>query len=110
MASRPYSIFPMLRAKTRSEEHTSELQSQSNFVCRLLLDKKQVCITGWRIGIEIFVVMLYFTMILRESSIIKIYFGGCIQMPNPFLRKSVKKNWLHLRYPPRHIPLQEQQL
>src|SRR2546430_7339391 len=24
----------------RSEEHTSELQSQSNFVCRLLLEKK----------------------------------------------------------------------
>src|SRR2546430_13250245 len=24
----------------RSEEHTSELQSQSNLVCRLLLDKK----------------------------------------------------------------------
>src|SRR2546430_12653377 len=28
------------RAKTRSEEHTSELQSQSNLVCRLLLEKK----------------------------------------------------------------------
>src|SRR2546430_7065336 len=27
--------------KVRSEEHTSELQSQSNLVCRLLLDKKQ---------------------------------------------------------------------
>src|SRR2546430_3105159 len=26
---------------TRSEEHTSELQSQSNLVCRLLLEKKQ---------------------------------------------------------------------
>src|SRR5688572_31362438 len=26
--------------KDRSEEHTSELQSQSNLVCRLLLDKK----------------------------------------------------------------------
>src|SRR2546430_12993937 len=25
---------------SRSEEHTSELQSQSNLVCRLLLDKK----------------------------------------------------------------------
>src|SRR5256886_10319360 len=28
------------RAPWRSEEHTSELQSQSNLVCRLLLDKK----------------------------------------------------------------------
>src|SRR2546430_13188641 len=26
----------------RSEEHTSELQSQSNFVCRLLLEKKNM--------------------------------------------------------------------
>src|SRR5256886_13707434 len=28
--------------RCRSEEHTSELQSQSNLVCRLLLDKKQL--------------------------------------------------------------------
>src|SRR2546427_6700688 len=28
--------------KDRSEEHTSELQSQSNLVCRLLLEKKKM--------------------------------------------------------------------
>src|SRR2546427_12829162 len=28
-------------ALSRSEEHTSELQSQSNLVCRLLLEKKK---------------------------------------------------------------------
>src|SRR2546430_9751470 len=28
-------------ARARSEEHTSELQSQSNLVCRLLLEKKK---------------------------------------------------------------------
>src|SRR5256886_9845673 len=28
--------------KIRSEEHTSELQSQSNLVCRLLLEKKKL--------------------------------------------------------------------
>src|SRR2546427_8559924 len=28
-------------SKRRSEEHTSELQSQSNLVCRLLLEKKK---------------------------------------------------------------------
>src|SRR2546430_6199509 len=28
------------KEQTRSEEHTSELQSQSNLVCRLLLEKK----------------------------------------------------------------------
>src|SRR2546430_13738426 len=32
----------------RSEEHTSELQSQSNLVCRLLLEKKTIarCLCG----------------------------------------------------------------
>src|SRR2546430_11377836 len=29
---------------SRSEEHTSELQSQSNLVCRLLLEKKKISI------------------------------------------------------------------
>src|SRR5256886_9661556 len=29
-------------AAVRSEEHTSELQSQSNLVCRLLLEKKNL--------------------------------------------------------------------
>src|SRR5688572_31744477 len=29
------------RPASRSEEHTSELQSQSNLVCRLLLEKKK---------------------------------------------------------------------
>src|SRR2546430_8784166 len=32
---------PAATAAERSEEHTSELQSQSNLVCRLLLEKKQ---------------------------------------------------------------------
>ena len=30
----------MMIAKLRSEEHTSELQSRSDLVCRLLLEKK----------------------------------------------------------------------
>src|SRR3989475_5030099 len=33
------------RVVERSEEHTSELQSQSNLVCRLLLEKKKKSIT-----------------------------------------------------------------
>src|SRR2546430_13740826 len=33
-------IAPAVGAR-RSEEHTSELQSQSNLVCRLLLDKRK---------------------------------------------------------------------
>src|SRR5436190_15640752 len=31
------------RKKRRSEEHTSELQSHSDLVCRLLLEKKKKC-------------------------------------------------------------------
>src|SRR2546427_9569669 len=31
-----------VRNHARSEEHTSELQSQSNLVCRLLLEKKKL--------------------------------------------------------------------
>src|SRR2546430_8454382 len=35
------SLRPRIGAEERSEEHTSELQSQSNLVCRLLLEKKK---------------------------------------------------------------------
>src|SRR2546430_9461428 len=31
-----------VQLESRSEEHTSELQSQSNLVCRLLLEKKNI--------------------------------------------------------------------
>src|SRR2546430_4178444 len=34
-------VAPYTRSSLRSEEHTSELQSQSNLVCRLLLEKKK---------------------------------------------------------------------
>src|SRR5256885_13252681 len=33
------------RGQNRSEEHTSELQSPCNLVCRLLLEKKKITIT-----------------------------------------------------------------
>src|SRR2546430_9988084 len=34
-------VLAAWRVALRSEEHTSELQSQSNLVCRLLLEKKK---------------------------------------------------------------------
>src|SRR2546427_5263151 len=41
----PHRLFHAAQAQPapglRSEEHTSELQSQSNLVCRLLLEKKK---------------------------------------------------------------------
>src|SRR2546427_2791810 len=36
-----YQFQEACRGIARSEEHTSELQSQSNLVCRLLLEKKK---------------------------------------------------------------------
>src|SRR2546430_4612764 len=38
--------------RARSEEHTSELQSQSNLVCRLLLEKKKKNKQGLQLGNE----------------------------------------------------------
>src|SRR2546430_7419631 len=40
VTKRPRDRHPRPRSR-RSEEHTSELQSQSNLVCRLLLEKKK---------------------------------------------------------------------
>src|SRR5438093_4843403 len=37
----PSPASPTRSAMTRSEEHTSELQSLTNLVCRLLLEKKK---------------------------------------------------------------------
>src|SRR2546430_11816392 len=39
--AQPLSIAEPVRSTARSEEHTSELQSQSNFGCRLLPGKKK---------------------------------------------------------------------
>src|SRR2546430_13363405 len=44
LPSRALSV--MARPEPRSEEHTSELQSQSNIVCRLLLEKKNIGISA----------------------------------------------------------------
>src|SRR2546430_12666313 len=40
--------------RTRSEEHTSELQSQSNIACRLLLEKKKITskIANYSLAVE----------------------------------------------------------
>src|SRR2546427_3339164 len=43
-----------LRRGLRSEEHTSELQSQSNLVCRLLLEKKKKFFSKYFYGLRIF--------------------------------------------------------
>src|SRR2546430_7441840 len=52
---------PAWTRPARSEEHTSELQSQSNLVCRLLLEKKKMnqslialySVMCWKTGLDI---------------------------------------------------------
>src|SRR5260221_10658202 len=49
LRSSPFSFFSDNPPRSRSEEHTSELQSHSDLVCRLLLEKKKTtraCSTG----------------------------------------------------------------
>src|SRR2546427_8095232 len=41
LSSRAHDAVLVSLPELRSEEHTSELQSQSNLVCRLLLEKKK---------------------------------------------------------------------
>src|SRR5436309_9101186 len=36
-----FGVHALVVGETRSEEHTSELQSRENLVCRLLLEKKK---------------------------------------------------------------------
>src|SRR2546430_9320761 len=45
---------PVTRVFLRSEEHTSELQSQSNLVCRLLLEKKNTSISMFHCVLRIY--------------------------------------------------------
>src|SRR5260221_1351088 len=41
-------LLPAAAAQRRSEEHTSELQSHSDLVCRLLLEKKKITVHAAR--------------------------------------------------------------
>src|SRR2546430_8886187 len=52
-----------LGLRPRSEEHTSELQSQSNLVCRLLLEKKKTNR----------LVCLYFVPCIRAASCLRVF-------------------------------------
>src|SRR5206468_5809600 len=52
--------LPETASPTRSEEHTSELQSRSDLVCRLLLEKKNNLITQYFINslpINMYIIM-----------------------------------------------------
>src|SRR5688572_31364129 len=48
-AGSPPGLISATPDELRSEEHTSELQSQSNLVCRLLLEKKKNSISTYTV-------------------------------------------------------------
>src|SRR2546428_7200508 len=56
ISPRFYTLVPLtlafFYAYWRSEEHTSELQSRSDLVCRLLLEKKNKKLDAWYSGIR----------------------------------------------------------
>src|SRR2546427_6956943 len=54
------------RGIARSEEHTSELQSQSNLVCRLLLEKKKK--KKYKIGAYLEKSLVYYMCTYHDAS------------------------------------------
>src|SRR2546430_8835708 len=56
----------------RSEEHTSELQSQSNLVCRLLLEKKKLHAVAC-VGLADILIAFGLLLLLAVSRIDKVY-------------------------------------
>src|SRR5688572_31756210 len=55
-------------ACSRSEEHTSELQSQSNLVCRLLLEKKKKNTIKQKLKYTLHINYYYYFYTLRAST------------------------------------------
>src|SRR2546426_7475040 len=55
--------------RNRSEEHTSELQSPCNLVCRLLLEKKKIVLEHRRPFVQGFAVLLLFDQRFAEAHV-----------------------------------------
>src|SRR2546430_507506 len=54
----------------RSEEHTSELQSQSNLVCRLLLEKKKLALLPFLISCLIWLDLVASLPLIKERILV----------------------------------------
>src|SRR2546430_12823500 len=76
-------LIPAESLLQRSEEHTSELQSQSNLVCRLLLEKKNTQDPLFR--------LLLFPCRLLPLSRSRTRHPDQVQVPSAGLRKSVRR-------------------
>src|SRR2546430_10411687 len=69
-------------AKARSEEHTSELQSPSNLVCRLLLEKKIIAY----VFVAIWTLILYHLRNEAEEARAAVQAGKELHDPSPIAR------------------------
>src|SRR5688500_19109077 len=71
-----------MRVKSRSEEHTSELQSPCNLVCRLLLEKKNIsnCV---RVTKFVLLLIVFICLILDKFIILTFAYSSLhICIPN----------------------------
>src|SRR5476649_352107 len=93
--SRP--LFPAARGgnsgrpgagSMRSEEHTSELQSHSDLVCRLLLEKKKK-------GREYLYPVLYCSERLHTSRSIRFWTKACAGLSTDWRRVLATAPWRH---------------
>src|SRR5260221_7210547 len=68
-------IFPVVDGiPVRSEEHTSELQSHSDLVCRLLLEKKKIA--SALVGTIVFASYCYFFALRHIASWVMVFFDS----------------------------------
>src|SRR5256886_10219466 len=81
----PFAIYYTLSVDLieirRSEEHTSELQSQSNLVCRLLLEKKKKTILSTFSDKHEQIVMHVLRAFLRQNSVSDYKRKSCSTLP-----------------------------
>src|SRR5579883_2719380 len=81
-ASLPWRITHLILAILRSEEHTSELQSRENLVCRLLLEKKKIipmlCVTIFVILVVWFLLPRFARLMIHTPTAISIFV--CLSM------------------------------
>src|SRR5256886_10495385 len=67
------------RLDRRSEEHTSELQSQSNLVCRLLLEKKKKNERGYRAMIIVMRICVFDSVRGVHAAMLVNVLSGCAE-------------------------------
>src|SRR2546430_1273222 len=89
---------PARSSSTRSEEHTSELQSQSNLVCRLLLEKKKLDLVAIlpliKERILVIILLLHFLSLMLVSVLVLMLPLLVWLTPDLRIKKSLLKcNW-----------------